>query len=386
MKIYNCDLHIHIGSALGKSVKVTASKNLTIVNIIEECTKVKGIDMAGIVDCGSPVVLQELTHLVSEDVLTELPGGGLNYKDSLTIILGSEVETCEGVHGVSYFPDLTAMISFSEFLAKKVTNSRLSTQRAKVTSLELLDFANEHNGFFMPAHIFTPHKGYYGKAYDKLEQCFGDRLDEIKVVELGLSSDSKLADGISELHAMTFFTNSDAHSQGKIAREFNKLLLKDNSFEELKKAIYKIEGRKVIANYGLDPRLGKYYYTFCGGCENILNDTSSNTCDKCGSTKIVKGVYNRIMEIADLAVAVHPIHRPQYHYQIPLEFIPRVGKKTKEKLYQEIGFEIDILHEVEEQKLKKCLDSEIVDTILKGRRGSLKLKEGGGGHYGKILK
>ncbi|QNO16190.1 TIGR00375 family protein [Alkalicella caledoniensis] len=387
MKIYNCDLHIHVGRALSKPVKVTASRNLTISNIIKECTNFKGIEMAGIVDCASPAVLSELTLLVSEGTLLELPQaqGGLRYRDRLTIILGSEVETSEGVHVVCYFPDLTEMIAFSEFLAKRVTNSQLSTQRAKVTSIELLDFVKEHNGIFMPAHIFTPHKSYYGKAFERLEQCFGKRLKEVKVVELGLSSDSKLADCIQELHGFTFLTNSDAHSQGKIAREFNKISMKDNNYEELRKALYRIEGRQVIANYGLEPELGKYYNTFCSKCDKLQENEMSGKCSYCGSAKIIKGVSNRIKEIADLEEGKHPAHRPQYHYQVPLEFIPNIGKKTLERLHKEFGFEVDILHTVEEEKLKKCLDFNIVDTIIKGREGSLKLKRGGGGRYGKII-
>ena len=68
-----------------------------------------------------------------------------------------------------------------------------------------------------------------------------EKYDKIFAVELGLSSDTFLADEISELENKTFVTNSDAHSLPKIAREYNKMLLEDISFKEIKKALKRIE-------------------------------------------------------------------------------------------------------------------------------------------------
>ncbi|SHJ65989.1 TIGR00375 family protein [Anaerobranca californiensis DSM 14826] len=382
MKKYNCDFHIHIGSATGRPVKVTASKNMTILNIIEHSIKAKGMDIIGLVDCGSPYVLQELSFLLQEGTLEELEEGGLIYKRDLTpltLILGSEVETVEGVHVVCFFPDLSRTIAFSEFLSKIVTNNCLSTQRAKVTSLELLDFVKKLDGIFMPAHIFTPHKSYYGKAFTRLKECFGNKVEEIDVVELGLSADTKLADCIGELHNFNFLTNSDAHSVGKIAREYNLLELEAANFTEIKKGIKNQDGRKIVANYGLDPYLGKYYYNFCANCDKVLEECF------CKEPKIVKGVYNRIMEIRDLNFGVHPPHRPQYYYQIPLEFIPTLGKKGREKALKALGTESKILHQIREEELSKHFSQKVVEIIIKGREGSLKLKKGGGGKYGKIM-
>ena len=62
-----------------------------------------------------------------------------------------------------------------------------------------------------------------------------------------------MADEISELEDKTFVTNSDAHSLPKIAREYNKMQVEDISFKEVVKALKNEDGRKIIANYGLDP-------------------------------------------------------------------------------------------------------------------------------------
>ena len=75
-----------------------------------------------------------------------------------------------------------------------------------------------------------------------------------------------MADQIKELHDYTFVTNSDAHSLAKIAREYQVIAMKEPTFLELKKALKNEDGRKIIANYGLDPLLGKYHKTVCAEC------------------------------------------------------------------------------------------------------------------------
>ena len=68
---------------------------------------------------------------------------------------------------------------------------------------------------------------------------------------------------MSELAPYSFVTNSDAHSLGKLAREYQKILVLDANFEELKKALHQNEGRAIVVNYGLNPLLGKYHETVC---------------------------------------------------------------------------------------------------------------------------
>ena len=64
-----------------------------------------------------------------------------------------------------------------------------------------------------------------------MKRIFKEKFDRIPAIELGLSSDTFLADEISELEDKTFLTNSDAHSLPKIAREYNKLSVEDISFD-----------------------------------------------------------------------------------------------------------------------------------------------------------
>ena len=141
-----------------------------------------------------------------------------------------------------------------------------------------------------------------------------------------------MADEISELENKTFLTNSDAHSLPKIAREYNKILVENISFKELLKAIKKEDGRKILCNYGLDPKLGKYHRTYCEVCgKNIPGDAPVTKCDTCDSRNITMGVFDRIEIIKDKPKTMSPKDRPPYVYQVPLTFIPGLGKKTIDK-------------------------------------------------------
>ena len=148
-------------------------------------------------------------------------------------------------------------------MSNYINNITLSSQRARISAYQLIDIVERYNGILIPAHCFTPHKSFYGNCTSRLERIFKEKFNKIFAIELGLSSDTELADYISELETRTFVTNSDAHSLPKIAREYNKVLLEGISFKELVKALKNEDGRKIVANYGMDPKLGKYHRTYC---------------------------------------------------------------------------------------------------------------------------
>ena len=197
--------------------------------------------------------------------------GGIIYKDKLCIILGSEIETSEinekgktgSAHNLCYFPHLKDIKAFSKEMENHIHNITLSSQRADISAYQLIDIVEKYNGVLIPSHAFTPHKSFYWNCTDRLEKIFKEKYEKVPAIELGLSSDTFLADQISELETKTFLTNSDAHSLPKIAREYNKMYMEDISFKELMKAIRNEEGRKILSNYGLDPKLGKYHRTYC---------------------------------------------------------------------------------------------------------------------------
>lgn len=388
------DLHVHIGrSESGKPIKITGARSLQFANIARECADRKGINMVGIIDCASPYVIEDIENFLKAGEAYEIEDGGIIYKDKVCIILGSEIETSEineqgktgSAHNLCYFPKLSDIKAFSKEMESYIHNITLSSQRACISAYDLIDIVEKHNGILIPAHAFTPHKSFYGNCTDRLGKIFKEKFDRVFAIELGLSADTFLADEISELETRTFVTNSDAHSLPKIAREYNKILVDGISFKELLKALKNEDGRKILANYGLDPKLGKYHRTYCEVCEkNIEGKPPITHCDTCDSRNITMGVLDRIEMIKDKPETKSPENRPPYIYQIPLTFIPGLGNKTIEKLLDHFETEMNILHKLSKDDIEAVVGEKVANSIVNAREGNVHIHAGGGGVYGKI--
>ena len=248
------DLHVHIGrSESNKPIKITAARSLNFANIAKECRERKGIDIVGIIDCASPYVIEDIENFLKTGEAYEIKDGGIIYKDKVCIILGSEVETseegmnghCGSAHNICFFPHLEDIKGFSNEMRSHIKNITLSSQRADISAYELIDVVEKYNGILIPAHCFTPHKSFYGNCTDRLEKIFKEKYSKVLAIELGLSSDTFLADKISELEQKTFITNSDAHSLPKIAREYNTEVQYPGYFDEILAYIDKIYLKKV---------------------------------------------------------------------------------------------------------------------------------------------
>ena len=136
----------------------------------------------------------------------------------------------------------------------------------------------------------------------------------------------------------------------------------------------------------LDPKLGKYHRTFCPACNYVAKDISPITkCPFCNNEDVTLGVFDRIALIADHKTPIHPSGRPLYQYQVPLEFIPGIGKKTIEKLILHFGTEMNVIHNVEKTELTEVVGERVAENIVLAREGKLNIEVGGGGIYGRVL-
>lgn len=381
------DLHIHLGSTCeGDPVKISASKQLTLKRILDYSLNVKGIQIIGIIDCHVPAVLDEIEDMVKREGLFEHEDGGLIANDAC-IIMGSEIEVydehCSGpIHVLAYLPYIEQMRQFSGWLKERMTNINLSSQRYYGAATELQEKVKELGGMFIIAHAFTPFKSLYGKGVtSSLTEVFNPTL--IDGIELGLSSDTRMADQIGEISVYPFLTNSDAHSLEKIGREYQQIRVGDLSFKELEYAFRSSDGRLILKNYGLHPQLGKYYQTCCAKCGSTTSAESTNRCALCKG-RIVKGVSNRVLELADGGDELM-LERPNYIHHSPLEFIPGLGKMTLQKLRTQFGTDMDIIHFTDQEQLKTVLSNELIERIIQARSGDMKIKPGGAGQYGKLM-
>lgn len=390
MNEYFADLHIHIGAArAGKPVKITASNNLTFEKIVKESKVRKGLDLIGIIDCASPRVQTDIEKMIEAGEIKEIKGGGLKYKEDIVIIPGAEVESREVnggmVHYLSYFPFLDNLKEFSTIMKQYISNINLSSQVTGLTGSEILQITQAAGGIMVPAHVFTPHKSFYGNAFESYTEVFtAKQWDSIPAIELGLSADTDLADRLSELSDKTFLSNSDAHSIPKLAREYNMIEMESLNFTQFKAALFRKNSKKVKKNYGLDPRLGKYHRSFCPDCsQKFVDRKTREVCPNCGK-KLIKGVKDRILEIADQEID-HPEHRGEYIQQVPLLDIPGIGEKTLAKLLNNFNNEMEVIHQAALSELREVLNDKLAQKVEEARKGQAKIESGGGGNYGKII-
>ncbi len=370
--IVNVDLHIHSKYSGG------TSKDMNLRNIIKY-SKIKGLDIVGTGDCLNPEYLKEIKE----------------FKDK-NIILTTEVEDKDRVHHLIIVPNIEKAEELRERF-KKYSKDIDKEGRPKIylSGREILEIVREADSLIGPAHAFVPWTSIY-KSFDSIYQCYEKKPD---FIELGLSADSDMADMIKELREFVFLSNSDAHSYHphRLGREFNQLIvdniggLEDN-FEEIKRAI---KNKKVIANYGLDPKLGKYHLTACSKCyiKFKLEDAKKFNfkCPECGG-RIKKGVYDRVLELSDGKIE-HPNFRAKYIKIIPLAEIISltIGKGIFTKSVQRIwetfinkyGNEIDVLINADIKELKE-IHERVGEAIKLFREGKIYILPGGGGKYGEI--
>ncbi|MEM3396439.1 MAG: TIGR00375 family protein [Thermoplasmata archaeon] len=381
----NADLHIHSRYSGGTS-DVMNMRNLA------KGASQKGINLIGSGDCLHPRWLEEIKALKKVDEGTFEIG-------NLRVILTCEVEDSDRVHHLLIFPSISKVEEFSEKIISKVSDLMTDGRpRFHGNGAEIAEIAKTCNVLIGPCHAFTPWTSVYA-AFDSLKECYGDLVDYVGYIELGLSADTSYADRIAELQNMTFLTNSDAHSPWplRLAREFMRMEVEEPTFEEVGMALLRKKGRCVVLNVGVPPEEGKYNESACIKCYThyTLNEAKRKgwKC-RCGG-RIKKGVRDRVEELATYPEPRSPSHRPKYIHIIPLtEIIAKaLGSSPNSKkvieiwegLISKFGNEVRILIDAEMEEINRVAPLEVVRAIEAFRAGKVIVKPGGGGQYGEIV-
>ena len=385
----NVDFHMHGLYSGGVS-------NNMIPRTIAEQAPLKGLQVVGSSDILNNrwiKLVKEQLKIIDEDIL--------EADNGTKFILQTEVEDKNRVHHIILFPSFSKVEEVREKLKDKCTN--LDTDgRPKlwINGEELAEICVNADCLIGFSHAFTPYFGLFSK-FDSYKKCYGSKWNKIHFLELGLSADTNMADRISELHNLTFTSNSDAHSPwpNKLGREFNTLKIKEISFDEIAKALKKENGRKCVLNVGFNPLEGKYHKTRCIGCLGFFDPKEAEKlnwrCINCGKP-IKKGVDYRIEELSDLPLGKHPEHRPEYKHIIPLSEIIALAldinnawsvkvQNVWKKFVDKFGNEINVLLNVDIDELSN-VDEKIAEYVKFFREEKIKYIPGGAGIYGKLVK
>jgi len=359
----------------------------------------KGIQLLGTGDCLHPKWLSGIKELEEMNGVFYFKG---KEKDKNTnFVLTVEVEDERRVHHLLIVPSVAkAEELYESFRNHSPDIDSDGRPSLRLSGEEIAEHAKDAEALIGPCHAFTPWTALYA-YHNSLRECYGDMVGYISFVELGLSADSSYADRIEELRALTFLTNSDAHSPYpiRLAREFNRFHVEAVSFEELKAAVERKRGRKPVLNVGVPPREGKYNESACIRCYRhySLNNAIVNKwrCE-CGGM-IKKGVRDRVNELANCD-GTHPEHRPPYLHLIPLAMIIGLALHKSasskavngiwESLLAEFGTEVNVLVDASMDDFHASsgfnLDASVVEAIEAFREGKVSVIPGGGGKYGVI--
>jgi len=365
---------------------MAVSADMQLPDIAREAAR-KGVKIVATGDCLHPLWLDAIRKLPEAD--------GLFVLGDTYFVLSVEVEDSSRVHHLIFLPDISKAQELQESFACQSSNlSSDGRPRLSLNGSEIADHVLEAGGLLGPAHAFTPWTGLYA-YFRSLEECYQEKVQEIRFIELGLSADTDYADRIADLSTRTFLSNSDAHSprSNKLAREFNQMELSSFSYQDLILAIKREGGRRTTMNVGLFPEEGKYNRTACTRCYRQYSlaqkDELMGRCPDCGG-RIKLGVADRVNLLADYERPVHPGHRPPYLHTIPLAEIIALALGHKsvttsgvQKIWGDLtqsGTEIEVLMQEDLDQLSA--EPRVIEAIRSFRMGRVKVQPGGGGRYG----
>jgi uncharacterized protein (TIGR00375 family) len=409
------DFHIH------SCFSYATSKNMTIP-MISRLSDTIGLNLIGTGDILHSKWREHLREYLKmhEEGIYEC-----KEKQRVMFIPTGEIEDEESIHHLFFLPDIETADELSLMFERRYKidmNKYGGRPILQINAEELVEIIHEYGGIIGPAHAFTPFKAIFrSNRYSSLKECYGDQASKIDFVELGLSANSQMADQISELWNYTYITNSDSHSPnpGKMGRECNIIEVDSLNYTNVTNILKRKDLRKIIANVGLEPRLGKYHSSFCFKCrrrirydeepkmtsnqnfiffdlqvqEELIEDITSKIkrCPVCnGLLKL--GVKDRINSIT--TTKKENRNRPNYWNIVPIpEILAEIFKikstnaKKVKTAYKEItsklGSEYEILLEKPISEIKS-INLSLGETIKKMRENKLEIVEGGGGIYGKL--
>jgi uncharacterized protein (TIGR00375 family) len=380
--LINADLHIH------SKYSTAVSRDMELPEIAREASR-KGVKIVGTGDCLHPKWLDAIRELPEKE--------GLFVLGDTRFVLTTEVEDSHRVHHLILLPEIAKALELQKAFAPYCKDlSSDGRTRLHLNGAEIADIVLDAGGLVGPSHAFTPWTGVF--AYHRsLQECYQEKADQIRFIELGLSADSDYADRIAELSSRTFLSNSDAHSprSNKLAREFNQMELNDWSYKDLCLAIRRESGRRPTMNVGFFPEEGKYNRTACTRCFKQFSaaqkDDLLGRCPACGG-RIKLGVRDRVELLADYPEPVHPAHRPPYLHLIPLAEIIAMAMGCKsattasvQRIWSDLTAkhtEIELLIDANLGEVKA--EPEIIEAIEAFRAGRVVVVPGGGGMYGKV--
>jgi PHP family Zn ribbon phosphoesterase len=244
MKFLRADLHIH------SVLSPCGDLDMSPTNIVSVAA-MKGFDIIGITDHNTTRHCELVSRLAA--------------KKGIFVMQGAEVTTKEEVHCLAFFENTDALKKFQEFLDANLPEiindpekfghqvqvdenenvlfeeTRLLISAISKSFEETEAFIHSLNGLFIPAHINKKKNSIYSQLGFLPVNLNADAL-EIS----GVSSPSLFAQDHPEINSFPLIRNSDAHFPGDIGSSFTVFYINYPSFDEIRLALKRENGRKII--------------------------------------------------------------------------------------------------------------------------------------------
>lgn len=246
MKLFKGDLHIHT------VLSPCGDLEMSPQNIIAKA-KQKGIDILGITDHNSARQCKTVKRIAE--------------REGIYILCGMEITTKEEVHCLAFFDTPNVLEKFDQYVYDNLTDiknepekfgyqvvvdemeliteepEKLLISATSLTIDEVEKKVHEAGGLFIPAHIDRFRNGIIGQLGFIPSGINSDALEISRFTNY--EKFIKANDGYSDY---SFIHSSDAHYLDEIGQATSDFYLEDLSFDEIKLALHKRDGRKVLLN------------------------------------------------------------------------------------------------------------------------------------------
>jgi 3',5'-nucleoside bisphosphate phosphatase len=244
MKSFRADLHIHT------VLSPCGDLEMSPVNIVSKAVQ-KGLDVIGITDHNTTRHCGLITRLAEEK--------------GIFVMQGAEVTTKEEVHCLAFFENTDALSKFQEFLddslpevindpaifgyqvqVDEYDNVVYEEKKLLINAIsksfeETETFIHSLNGLFIPAHLNRPKNSIYSQLGFLPDNLSADAVEISKATTF-----RQFIEDHPELNGFTVIKNSDAHYPEDIGTAFTLFYIEEASFPEIKQALKKENGRKII--------------------------------------------------------------------------------------------------------------------------------------------
>jgi hypothetical protein len=244
MKIFRADLHVH------SVLSPCGDLEMSPTNIIKAAKK-KGLDIIGITDHNTTLHCELMKKLGAEN--------------DIFVLTGSEVNTKEEVHCLTFFETPELLNDFQKYIDEmlpfipnkperfghQVVVDEYENILKEIESLlfvginqsigELRKKVTDLNGIFIPAHVNRQHSGILSQLGFIPKDLNPDAIEIFAPTSI-----REVLLKYPELAQYNYIKNSDAHQIDRIGAVYSEFFIESISFEEIRKALRGIDGRKII--------------------------------------------------------------------------------------------------------------------------------------------